>query len=129
METQRVLVDTSILIDYFRKRDKSKTILYKLSNNFNVVTSSVCYFEIFTGVKEIDLVFVNKLFEKIEVISFTRECAYNASKIYKVLKKKNEIIEFRDLFIGATATTYNLELSTLNKKHFDRIKEIKIFDY
>ena len=129
MEARKKLVDSSIFIDYFRKREKSKTILYKLSKNFNVVTSAICHFEIFTGVKESDLVFVNKLFEDIEVIPFYKECAFKASEIYKTLKKKNKIIEFRDIFIGATAIVYNLELSTLNKKHFERIDDIRIYNY
>lgn len=129
MEARKKLVDSSIFIDYFRKREKSKTILYKLSKNFNVVTSAICHFEIFTGVKESDLVFVNKLFEDIEVIPFNKECAFKASEIYKTLKKKNKIIEFRDIFIGATAIVYNLELSTLNKKHFERIDDIRIYNY
>lgn len=129
MEARKKLVDSSIFIDYFRKREKSKTILYKLSKNFNVVTSAICHFEIFTGVKESDLVFVNKLFEDIEVIQFNKECAFKASEIYKTLKKKNKIIEFRDIFIGATAIVYNLELSTLNKKHFERIDDIRIYNY
>ncbi len=79
--------------------------------------------------KESDLVFVNRIFRDIEVIPFNKECAFKASEIYKTLKKKNKIIEFRDIFIGATALVYNLELSTLNRKHFERIDDIKIYDY
>ena len=102
--------------------------MYKLSQKCIIVTSAICYFEIFTGVKESDLVFVNNLFKDIEVIPFSKECAFRASEIYKTLKKKNRIIEFRDIFIGATAVTHNQKLSTLNKKHFERIDAIKIYE-
>ncbi len=36
------------------------------------------------------------------------------------------MIEFRDIFIGATAIVHNLPLKTTNTKHFERIKELEI---
>ena len=38
------------------------------------------------------------------------------------------MIEFRDIFIGATALELNVMLLTLNEKHFERIKEIKLYN-
>ena len=42
-------------------------------------------------------------------------------EIYHQLRQVNKMIEFRDIFIAATALVYNLPVKTLNKKHFARI--------
>jgi tRNA(fMet)-specific endonuclease VapC len=48
-----ILLDTSILIDYFRKKDKSKSVLFKLSQTHQKVSiSTITEFEIYTGTSE-----------------------------------------------------------------------------
>ena len=42
------------------------------------------------------------------------------------LKKENSIIEFRDIFIAATARCLKIPVKTFNKGHFRRITGIKI---
>ena len=50
MANKEALVDTSILIDYFRKTDKSKTQLIKLINrDFKFKISSITEYEIYSG--------------------------------------------------------------------------------
>jgi len=49
-----------------------------------------------------------------------------AAEVYHDLRKRNKMIEFRDLFIAATAIAHDLPVLTLNKKHFERIKGIEI---
>ncbi|MBX6422010.1 type II toxin-antitoxin system VapC family toxin [Thermosulfurimonas sp. F29] len=61
-------------------------------------------------------------------IPFTQEIAKRSAEIYKRLKANNQLIEFRDIFIGATALEMELPLITLNEVHFNRIKGIKIYD-
>ncbi len=52
MANQITMVDTSILIDYFRKKDKSKTRLFALSQQYeNLCISSITEFEIYMGAK------------------------------------------------------------------------------
>jgi len=47
--------------------------------------------------------------------------AEKAAEIYRDLKTQNKGIEFRDLFIAATALRNDCQLVTLNRKHFSRI--------
>ena len=63
-----------------------------------------------------------------EIQPLTTEIAQLSGEIYKDLKAKNQHIEFRDIFIGATAIMRNIPLLTLNEKHFTGIKGIKIYD-
>jgi predicted nucleic acid-binding protein len=54
-----ILLDTSILIEHFRKKDKSKTTLYKLSEkNYRFSISTVTYYEIFIGWEKGDALFI-----------------------------------------------------------------------
>ncbi len=62
-----------------------------------------------------------------EIIPFTNEIAQLAVDIYKDLKLNNQLIEFRNIFIGATALEARLPMATLNKEHFERIKGIDIY--
>ncbi len=66
------------------------------------------------------------LTDSIPVLSFNQEVAEKAAIIYQELRKTNELIEFRDIFIAATAIVHHLPVITKNSKHFTRIKELKV---
>ena len=124
MEHRSVLVDTSVFIDYFRKKDKTKTDLYRLQQSgYVLLTSSVCFFEYMSGSNhpEFDAI----LFENIEVIPLDKDQARRAAEIFKKLKQKNMLIEFRDILIAACAMAEEMPLATRNKKHFDRIEGLE----
>jgi len=52
--------------------------------------------------------------------------AVKAAQIYHSLKSNNQLIEFRDIFIAATCVVNDQPIVMLNKKHFQRIREIKL---
>ena len=125
MENRRILVDTSIFIDYHRKQNKSSTLLYRLSLDYDLFTSVVCYFEYLIGSK--DKKFENILFSNIKILNLGRKEAIIASNIYKLLKEKNQLIDFRDIFIASNAISNEMILATLNRKHFLRIDGLKLY--
>jgi tRNA(fMet)-specific endonuclease VapC len=127
LDDQWILADTSIFIDYFRKKNKQKALLYHLSNQFVISSSAVCFFEVYAGAKEQDLDFVRTMFNNIHIFPFDTEIAKKASELYQQLRKKNQLIEFRDLFISSTALVHNLSLATLDKKHFGRIPQLRLY--
>jgi len=127
LEYKRVLIDTSIFIDYFRKENKKNTKLYILQKNgYKFVTSSICYFEYLSGSKnrEFDLI----LFKNIDIIDFDKQQASISAEIFQELKKQNSIIEFRDILISSSAIVLDIPLVTLNQKHFKRIKNLILLD-
>jgi tRNA(fMet)-specific endonuclease VapC len=127
MEDRRMVVDTGIFIDYLRSKDKSKTILQNLPDDVELYISSVTLYELYMGAtspqKWID---VKTLTDDIPVLPFTKTISEKAAIIYQELKKENKIIEFRDIFIAATAMTHNLPVLTRNKRHFTRVKGLKL---
>ncbi len=127
MATKTALLDSTILIDYFRKRNKSKSILYKLSSNHSFCISSITVFEIKIGLKtENQINDYNVLMENIEILPLDDFCIDEAVKIYNHLKKENNQVELADLLIGATAISNSLPLATLNEKHFKNILNIEL---
>jgi len=127
MDDRRVVIDTSIFIDYFRKENKKKTKLYFLTREgYELTTSSICYFEYMSGSKNRE--FDKLLFDNIEVIPFDKNQAFIASTVFKDLKNKNSLIEFRDILIASCAMAYNVPLATLNIRHFERIDRLVLFE-
>jgi len=131
VERERIVLDTSILIDYFRKSNKENSVLYKLGvADFNFVISIFTVFEIYNGVnKQRQFLFWNALLKNYAVIEYKAKENMKAIEIYKNLKLKNKLIELPDIFIAATALANNLKIATLNKKHFNRIKGLQMHNF
>jgi len=49
--------------------------------------------------------------------------------VYLDLRRKNKLIEFRDILIASTALLFDIKIATLNRKHFDRIEKLEIIDF
>jgi len=127
METENVLIDTSIIIDHLRKENKKKSQLYKIIDKYALFTSAITIYELFAGaINEQKRKDIFDLIALVKILPFTKETAERAGAIYLSLRNKNELIEIGDILIGETAITHNLHLMTLNVKHFDRIEDLKI---
>jgi predicted nucleic acid-binding protein len=122
-----ILVDTSILIYYYRKTDKANSAWIGLiDKGYEFAISAVTKYEIYSGAKQSQIEFWNSILANIPVIPFDEGCVDTAVQINAVLKRKRKQIDLADLFIAATAMHQNLSVATLNKKHFDRIDGLNI---
>ena len=122
-----ILLDSSILIELFRKKEKDKTLFYSLAkSNKTLCISSITYYEIGIGNRKLHLDYWEKLSKNLKIIPFDKECSDNAISIYLDLLKKNKMIDLADILIAATAITHNIPIATLNEKHFNRIKALEI---
>ncbi|GEO08348.1 type II toxin-antitoxin system VapC family toxin [Segetibacter aerophilus] len=127
MENNIILVDTSILIDYYRKTDKLNSAwIALLKRGYSFSISAITKYEVYSGATESQLQFWSSIFHAIPVIGFDEASVDTAVKINSALKKKRKQIDIADLFIAATAVTHHLPLATLNRKHFDRIEALDI---
>jgi len=122
-----MVVDTSIFIEHLRAKDKTATTLIQLADEPELFISAVSLYELYMGgtTKE-KMLDVRNLTEGLAVLPFTDEVAIKAGQIYQDLRKRNKIIDFRDIFIAATCLTFQLPIATLNKKHFKLIDGLKI---
>ena len=129
MADKTLMVDTSILIDFYRKTDKSRSVWFgfvKQGHSFAI--SAITKFEIYAGATQAQLKFWDNVLEVITVIPFDEAAVNTAVALNEKLKKKRKQLDIADLFIAATAITHNLPFATLNRKHFDRIEELNIIE-
>lgn len=124
-----ILVDTSVLIDYYRKTDKANSVWIDLvRKGYSFGISVVTKYEIYAGATRYQLDFWDQVLEQILVIPFDETSVNTAVKINKTLKKKRKQIAIADLFIASTAVTHELPIATLNRKDFERIDELRLVD-
>jgi tRNA(fMet)-specific endonuclease VapC len=122
-----MVIDTGIFIEYLRKQDKSRTILASLPNDASLFVSAVTVYELMMGATDIQKKRdVEILLEGIPVLPFSEEVSIKAAEIYHNLRRRNLLIEFRDIFIDATAITFQLPIKTLNLAHFQRIESLEL---
>ena len=122
-----IMIDTTILIEYFRKVDKSKTKLIPLVDQFDeIAISSVTEFEILMGANQNQIAFWKSFLDHITILTFDSRVAMEAVNTKSHLKKLRKTIDCHDLFIASTAIANNLPFYTLNLKHFRDITALKL---
>lgn len=122
---ESVCLDTGVLIEYFRKKEKKNTFLYRLAAYFGFKVSAITKYEFERGLKQEDA-FWEAFFAQTEILPFDSECAKIASSIYQKLKKENKLISADDILIAATAISNELPLATFNVDHFERVDGLKL---
>ena len=128
MENRRVLIDTSIVIEYLRSQNRKISTFVKLFKDNELCLSTISIFELYNGATtESKRQDIETLCGELEIIDFDSNIAKTASVIYRDLRSKNKQIEFRDILISATAMQYELPVATLNIKHFERIENLQLY--
>ena len=127
MAEKRLMVDSSILIDYFRKTDKANSKLVAHFKNYEqLYISSVTEFEVVNGATPSHLQFWDGMLLRFTILNFDSKTARQAAEIVTKLKTKRKTIDKPDLFIAATAVVNSLTLDTLNIKHFFDIDGLQL---
>ena len=127
MENSIICLDTSVLIDYYRKKNKVKSLFFNLTEEYSIfAVSAITEYELYIGNSQEQNIFWNDFFSRIIVLPFDTKTVAQAMNIYKQLKQRNKLIDIPDIMIAATALQNRLPLATLNRKHFERIDELQI---
>ena len=129
----RYLLDSDIIIDFFAKKEPGYSILKDLETK-KLAISVITFIELVYGLKKKEgshkRIKEFKTFlqdGRIRSISLNEKIAdvFTDQKIY--LEKRGEKLADFDLIIASTALLKNLILVTRNKKHFERIRNLKLF--
>jgi tRNA(fMet)-specific endonuclease VapC len=128
MADERVLIDTSILIDHLRRTKKDRTTFYLAARRYECVVSAITEFEFRAGSTVTNHEFVAALLALTPVLPLDSACVSAAVTIYRDLRASNQLIALPDLLIAATAVAHQLPLLTLNLSHFERIGSLKMID-
>ncbi|HAC23846.1 MAG TPA: PIN domain nuclease [Cytophagales bacterium] len=123
-----ICLDTSVFIDYFRKKNKERTLLFQLADQRKTfLTTSITKFEVLRGATKAQQFFWETIFGRIEVLPFDDESANIAADIFQKLKSQNKLIGIPDLLIASVAIQHQLPLATLNTREFEKVNDLKLY--
>ena len=127
----KYLVDSDITISYLNGREEAGDFLQKIRGKFGL--SVISLGEILEGVygeanEEKRLADIKDFLTKAKLLNVDRKVAQEFAKSRSVLRKKGDLLDNMDLLIAFTALIYDLILLTKNKRHFGRLKELKLIE-
>jgi tRNA(fMet)-specific endonuclease VapC len=126
-KTKAILIDTSVLIDYFRKTKKERSFFVELCTEYEILNVSVItQFEIYVGSTTDQKTFWDEIFSHFVVLPLNSLAIQKAVETHQHLKRLRKVMDFPDLLIAATALQHDLPLATLNIRHFRVISDLDI---
>ncbi len=122
-----ILIDTNVLISFDRDMsDDFIELLYqKYQEGAKLYTSVLVEYEYLYGLKKTlkNALDIAKLhFKELDILPISRELIPIAVKL-----EQSYSMGVFDNLIAATCIHYRLQLATLNKKHFNMIKKLKLW--
>lgn len=123
----KVVVDTSILIDYLRGGKKWEKFIKEIDNGTELFLPTIVIFELFSGsstkslAKRFDIIDLLKQFRQVDL---DETIARMAGELYR---DTTQTLEVPDYVIAASALSIKAQVVTLNQKHFDQIPNISIY--
>ena len=123
---EKVCLDTDVCIDILNSQPRVEA-LRNVILDAKIFIASITVFELYLRVTNMDK--INNFLKNSDIISFDGNCAIQASDIYKELKSKGRLMEFRDIFIASSALANNCALATFNVRHFSNIKNLQLLKF
>lgn len=125
----KVVVDSSVFIDFFRAKKGDLYDLTQLARQekLDLYVPTVVVAELWSGLsmsEKNNENLLRNLLRPTKMFLLTRQLAENAG----LLMRQGKIIDFVDAVVAATTVGLGASLATGNKKHFSKIKGIKLFE-
>lgn len=124
----KLVIDSSILIDYLRGGTKWQDFLNEVPRNAELFLPVIVIFELFSG-KSTKKTSVTKqisgLIKEFIYIEFSDTIAVKAGQLSRDIGYH---IDPTDYIIAASALDLGATVVTLNKKHFSQIPGLPLFD-
>jgi tRNA(fMet)-specific endonuclease VapC len=123
-----IIIDTDVLIEIFDKSsEKGNLALDKLEKSGEDVSiTSITLHEILFGHYKINKK-INDI-AQINTIEYNKKDAELSARLEYELEKEGKSIPRIDSMIAAIAINRKAKIYTFNKKHFQTIKDLKLFD-
>lgn len=132
---RQVLLDTDVIVDFLREGSDHLNIIESVSKKkVEGYISAITDFELHNGAllgkdPKRKLEELEEILGIVEIVNLEHAEACAASKIYSNLVRQGLPLEIRDVLIAGCAVSRNLALLTKNRKHFERIEELKFFKW
>ena len=117
---KNVLLDTDVLINFLRGREKARDYLASVIDEADVCCSAVAVAEIHAGMKEHERTKTTELLDSLTIVDLTRDIAEKAGAYKRTLRSRD--LELDDCIIAATAFIKHAMLATGNVKHYPMLR-------
>lgn len=122
----KLLLDTSVIIDFLRQKNKESTRLYALSQE-DLFLSIITHTELYAGKsvweKRRAKNELEQVFSGMTILPLQQEISQKAGYI----KAHHPAISLLDCIIAATALHHTLPLVTINRKDFFSIPQLSLY--
>ncbi len=125
MSAEKILIDTSIWIDYFQNRSSliSEKVDKILSNN-EVYVPKIVIAELIQGAKsEKEISIIEDFLDAFHIVDQKKDTWLKSGRLSYGLKKKGKTIHILDCYIAAIAQEHECKIFSLNR-HFKEIQSI-----
>jgi predicted nucleic acid-binding protein len=119
-----ICLDTNILIDHRRSKDKTQTRLFQFSQSYSFAITTITVYELFRGDDSKEDQFWLQFFNRVAILDLTQDAAKQAGIIYRKLKTTGNLIGVEDILIASIAISNHLPLASDNVRHFSRIEQL-----
>jgi len=125
MSAERVLVDTSVWIEYFRNPEsEAAAILDGILDDHEVFVPKIVLAELMQGAKSAaELAVIGNFLDAFHVIDQSSETWTKAGRLAYDLKKKGQTIHLLDCYLAVLAIENSCAIFTLNR-HFKEIRDV-----
>lgn len=127
MTKDGVIVDTSVLISFFRGENKIADKVSSLLQNNRVFTTGIIIAELLQGMKDMkEESNISDILAETSPLEITIDLWIKAGKLALSLRKKGINLPLTDVAIAALAIEHNLSIFTLDK-HFEQIPGVRVY--
>lgn len=122
-----VLVDTSVLIDFFRGQGTASEAVTDLLQKNQVVITGIIIAELLQGMKNLkEDTALEELLLAVHQLEVTNDVWLRAGKLALSLRRTGVNLPLTDVAIAALALEHDFSILT-NDKHFEQIPNLKIY--
>ena len=123
----KILVDTTIWIEFFRTRSKIGDHVETLLMENAVWTCGIVMFEVLQGIKsEGEKNKILSILASLPYVEMTKKLWQSAAELSILVKKSGLNLPLSDIFIAAIAIENDLSVYTLDN-HFKQIPNLKLY--
>jgi len=120
---ESILLDTDVLVDFFRGH--SKAVAFVNAHSARIILSSIVVAELYAGVKgDAEQAALEDFVSLFRVVPVSAVIA-KAGGLYKRDYGKSHGVGLADAILAATAEAENAKLKTLNTKHYPMLKSLR----
>lgn len=131
----KIVIDTNLLIDFSRQNKLSKKeilwpqlVACAQKKGHQLVLPTAALFELFSGTEmrlKNNRQQMENILKDILILDINKEISLRAAELFRDYQQRIGVIDY---LLAATSLVLEGELATLNAKHFQMIKNLKLFD-